>query len=109
MRSQPNDYDLKRLVLRLDGFYMQVSFLGSIGHLITGSRLQALLEMIYARNTVTGMMTGKAVSRTVRGHGMLVDAALNTILIADAYNAPVPAKVQPRIHKWQLLILRQIM
>lgn len=105
MRSQPNDYDLKRLVLRLGEFYMQVSFLGSIGHLITGSRLQELLEMIYARNTVTYMMTGKAVARTVRGH-MLVDAAMNTILIADAYNAPVPAKVQPRIHKWQLLILR---
>ena len=30
-------------------------------------------------------------SRAVRGH-ILVDAALNTILLADAYNVPVPTK-----------------
>ncbi|RUM44710.1 MAG: hypothetical protein DSY80_04105 [Desulfocapsa sp.] len=35
------------------------------------------------------MLTGKAVSRAVRGH-LLVDAALNTILVANAYNVPVP-------------------
>ena len=37
------------------------------------------------------MTTGKAVSSDVRGH-MLVNAALNTILIADAYNVPVSTK-----------------
>ena len=37
------------------------------------------------------MLTGKAVSRAVRGH-LLVDAALNTILVADTYNVPVPTK-----------------
>lgn len=91
MRSLPNDSDLKRIVLRLGGFHMQMSFLGSIGHLMAGSGLQELLEVVYAGNTVPHMMTGKAVSRAVRGH-MLVDAALNTILVADAYNVPVPTK-----------------
>ena len=37
------------------------------------------------------MLTGKAVSRAVRGH-LLVDAALNTIFVADTYNVPVPTK-----------------
>ena len=37
------------------------------------------------------MLTGKAISRAVRGH-MLVDAALNTILVAKAYNIPLPIK-----------------
>ena len=58
---------------------------------MAGSGLQELLEVVYAGNTVPHMMTGKAVSRAVRGH-MLVDAALNTILVADAYNVPVPTK-----------------
>ena len=49
-------------------------------------------------HAVTHMMTGKAVSRAVRGH-LLVDAALNTILLADVYNVPAPRKdaVQDRI------------
>ena len=89
--SQPIDSDLKHIVLRLGGFHMEMSFLGSIGHLMAGSGLQELLEVVYASNTVSHMLTGKAVSRAVRGH-ILVDAALNTILVAHAYNVPVPTK-----------------
>ena len=91
IRSQPDDSDLKCMVLRLGGFHMQMSFLGSIGHLMADSGLQELLEIAYASNTVSHMLTGKAVSRAVRGH-LLVDAALNTILVADTYNVPVPTK-----------------
>ena len=68
-----------------------MSFLGSIGYLMSGSGLQEVFEVVYAGNTVSHMLTGKAISRAVRGH-MLVDAALNTILIADAYNVPVPTR-----------------
>ena len=42
-------------------------------------------------HAVTHMMTGKAVSRAIRGH-LSVDAALNTILLADVYNVPAPRK-----------------
>ena len=48
---------------------------------MAGSGLQEVFEK-YASKTV---LTGKAISRTVCGH-MLVAAALNTILFADAYN-----------------------
>ena len=92
IRSQPVDSNLKHIVLRLGGFHMEMSFLGSIGHLMAGSGLQELLETVYASNTVSHMMTGKAVSRAVRGH-MLVDAALNTIILANEYNVPLPTKV----------------
>ena len=37
------------------------------------------------------MLTGKAICRAVRGH-MLVDAALNIILVAKAYHIPLPTK-----------------
>ena len=37
------------------------------------------------------MLTGKAISIAIRSH-MLVDAALNTILVAKAYHIPLPTK-----------------
>lgn len=63
---------------------MEMSFLGSIDHIMTGSGLQGVLEVVYASNTVGHMLSGKAVSRAVRGH-LLVDAALNTKHLADVY------------------------
>ena len=70
---------------------MQMSFLGSIGHLMAGSGLQSLLGVVFAGNAARHMLTGKAISRAVRGH-MLVDAALDTILVAKAYHIPLPTK-----------------
>ena len=40
IQSQPDGSDPKGMVLRLGGFHMQMSFLGSIGHLMAGSGLQ---------------------------------------------------------------------
>ena len=87
--SQPTDNALKDVVLRLGGFHMEMSFLGSIGNLMAGSGLQEVLQVVYASNTVNHMLSGKAVSRALRGH-LLVDAALHTILLVDAYNVPLP-------------------
>ena len=70
---------------------MQMSFLGTIGDLMAGSGLQERLEVVFAGNAVRHMLTGKAISRAVRGH-MLVDAALNSILVAKAYPIPLPTK-----------------
>ena len=70
---------------------MQMSFLGSIGHLMAGSGLQERIEVVFTGNAVRHTLTGKAISRAVRGH-MLVDAALNTILVAKAYHIPLPTK-----------------
>ena len=72
IQSQPDGSDLKGMVLRLGGFHMQMSFLGSIGHLMAGSGLQELLEVVFTGNAVRHILTGKAISRAVRGH-MLVD------------------------------------
>ena len=51
IRSQPNDTELKQIVLRLWGFHMQMSFLLSMRHLMAYSCLQELLEVVYAGNT----------------------------------------------------------
>ena len=46
---------------------------------------------MFAGNAVRHILTGKAISRAVRRH-MLVDAALNTILVAKAYHIPLSTK-----------------
>ncbi|KAG8175315.1 hypothetical protein JTE90_013647 [Oedothorax gibbosus] len=43
-----------------------------------------VLEEKYDSNAVLHMMTGKAISRAIRGH-LLVDAALSTLLMADVF------------------------
>jgi len=83
--------ELQPAVIRLGGFHTQMSFLGSIGHLMEGSGLQELLEVVYAGNTVGHMLSGKAVSRAVRGH-LLVDAAMNTMVTSSALNIDLPER-----------------
>ena len=53
----------------------------------TGSGLQQLLEVVFAQNSVTHMLTGKAIARAVRGH-FLADAILN----AELYRARAATK-----------------
>ena len=86
--NEPVDSELRSVVLRLGGFHIQMSFLGSIGHLMSGSGLSEVLETVFASNAVGHMMTGKSVSRAVRGH-MLVDTALNAMMFAKMYGKAV--------------------
>ena len=66
-----------------------MSFLGSIGHLMKGSGLEELLELIYSDNAVGHIVSGKAVSRAWRGH-CLVQSALYALIMSHAYNLPFP-------------------
>jgi hypothetical protein len=63
------------IVCRLGGFHMLMSFIGSIGFMMKGSGLEEALECVYGVNALTHMISGKAVSRALRGH-YLVQAAL---------------------------------
>eukprot|EP00794_Sanderia_malayensis_P013319 gene13319-14691_t len=58
---------------------------------MNGSRLKEALEVVYAESAVTHMLTGKAVQRAVRGH-LLVDAALNALILAQAYDMSLTAE-----------------
>ena len=88
--SEPDGSGLRNIVLRLGGFTTEMSFLGSIGHLMAGSGLQDVLESFYASNTVVHMVSGKAIARAIRGHFM-VDAVLNALILASSYNVPLPS------------------
>ncbi|XP_045211013.2 uncharacterized protein LOC123562441 [Mercenaria mercenaria] len=84
---------IKNVVLRLGGFHTQMSFLGCIGHLMSGSGLREVLETVYSSNAVVYMLTGKAVARAVRGHFM-VDTALHTLLLSSALNIHYISPIQ---------------
>ena len=53
IEGQPENSPLRSIVLRLGGFHTEMSFIGSIGHLMAGSGLQELLETIYGNSAVT--------------------------------------------------------
>ncbi|KAK6176036.1 hypothetical protein SNE40_014400 [Patella caerulea] len=70
--------ELQNIVLRLRGFHTEMSYLRCI---------QELMEVVYASNTVMQMLSGKALSRTVRGH-FLINAVLNALLVQKAFSVP---------------------
>lgn len=59
---------VKNVIIRLGGFHLLMSFLGSIGYIMAGSGLQDLLKVIFAANSVEKIMSGHAYSRAVRAH-----------------------------------------
>ena len=89
VRSEPQDSELKSIVLRLGSLHTEMRFLGCIGNIMAGSGLQEVLELVYAKNAVGHMLTGKTAARAVRGH-FLVDAALNTLLVCNTFTIPLP-------------------
>ena len=88
VQSEPVNSKLRSVILRLGGFHTLMSFLGCIGHLMTGTGVKELLELVFASNTTAHMMSGKAVSRAIRGH-LLIDAALNAILTSQAFQVDI--------------------
>ncbi|XP_068708169.1 uncharacterized protein [Montipora foliosa] len=89
IQTEPADSDLRKVILRLGAFHTEMSFLGTIGHLMAGSGLRELLELIYASNVVDHILTGKAIARAVRAH-FIVDSALNALLYSAALGVPIP-------------------
>ena len=82
IEGQSENSPLRSIVLRLDGFHTETSFIGSIGHPMSGSGLHELLETIYANNAVTHMLTGKTVQRAFGGL-LQVDSSLSAMVVSD--------------------------
>ena len=78
------DSPIRSVILRLEGFHMLTSFLGSIGHLMAGTGLQELLEVIFAGNTVAHILSGKVVACAFHGH-LLLDSVLRTLLLCNLF------------------------
>ena len=75
--------DLKKVIVRLGGFHLLMSFMGSMGNIMAGSGLEELWESVYAKGSVVHMMSGHAYSRALRAH-FLTQAALGEVLFKTA-------------------------
>ncbi len=89
IQSEPIDSDMHKMVLRLGGFHAQMNFHVCIRHLMTGSGLQELLELIYAPKAVEKILAGQAVARATRRH-FIVDVVLNAMLLSNLFGVPIP-------------------
>jgi hypothetical protein len=68
------------IVVKLGGFHIILSFLGSIGFFMRGSGLEEVLGVIYGPNVIEHVLSGKDYQRAIRGH-FLVHAALTKLLV----------------------------
>ncbi|MBW0528211.1 hypothetical protein O181_067926 [Austropuccinia psidii MF-1] len=74
------DSQITNCIVRLGGFHLLMSFLGSIGYLMAGSGLKELLCITHAPLSVEKMLQGHAFARAIRGHLLVTTALSNKIL-----------------------------
>jgi len=75
----------RKTVVRLGGFHTEMSFLGAIGYIMSDSGLHEILSVIYAEKAVNNMLSGKAISRALRGHG-IVYMALQSLIVSEVFD-----------------------
>lgn len=68
VESAPADSPLKRIFVRLGGFHLLMSFLGSIGYIMSNSGLEDMWETVFARNSISSMLTGHSYASSLRAH-----------------------------------------
>lgn len=78
VKSSPTQ--LNNIVIRLGGFHLLMSYMGSVGYVMGGSGLEDLWETVYAPNTVIHMMTGHAYARALRAHLLSSVAIMSNLL-----------------------------
>ena len=59
-----------------------MSFMGRIGSMMKGSGIEEALETVYGPNVVTHMISGKAVSRALRGQFLVEAPLVNKLMLA---------------------------
>ena len=85
--------NFKDMVLILGAFHSCMSFYGSIVHLMAGSGLQPILELICAEHTVPHMLSGKAFARATRGQ-VIIMGVLSDLLLMKTNNIELEVEVE---------------
>ncbi|XP_061723992.1 uncharacterized protein LOC133530150 [Cydia pomonella] len=73
---------ISKIILRLGGFHLLMSFMGAIGKIMAGSGLREWWAKIYAIGSLEKMIMGHHYERAVRAH-MLSSLALFRIIISN--------------------------
>ena len=90
MGNEPDDSELKRIILDLGGFHTFVSYIGCIGDFMNDTGLREVSQLIYGENVVTYILNGQPYARASRRH-FLVESALTRLLIHEMYKSPPPS------------------
>ncbi|KAE8743262.1 hypothetical protein FOCC_FOCC011142 [Frankliniella occidentalis] len=77
--ASPQNSPLRKVIVRLGGFHLLMSFMGSVGNVMSGSGVEDLWATVYAKNTVQHISSGKAYSRAVRAHFLTQTALLGIV------------------------------
>ena len=80
VKSFDNRNDMSRIIVRLGGFHLLMSFLGSVGYIMSGSGIKEVLGVSYAKCSVDKMLTGHAYARAMRGHTLVYLSLCKKIL-----------------------------
>ena len=73
------------IIILLGDFHTLMTFLGNVGMVMNSSGLREVMETVYASNTVTHMLSGKAYARAIRCH-FLIETSLMLNLLS--YHLP---------------------
>ena len=73
--------DLPNIFIRIGGFHLTMSYMGSLGFIMAGSGLESMWETVYAPNSIPHMQTGHAYARALRAH--ILSAAVITSLLLE--------------------------
>lgn len=71
MSAAPEKSDLSRIVIRLRGFHLLMSFFEAIGYIMQGSGIKEVPSLIYTPNSLDKMFNGHAYARAVKAHTLL--------------------------------------
>lgn len=74
--------DLSKIIVRLGGFHLLMSYLGALGFIMDGSGLKDVFNTVYAGASTDKMLTGHAYARAFRAH-LLTRLALAKIIFKE--------------------------
>ena len=72
--------ELDIVTVRLGGFHLLMSYMGAVGYIMSGSGLEEVWGLVYAKASVTHMTSGHAYSRALRAQ-FITQLALGIILL----------------------------
>lgn len=75
-----NTSELDRVIVRLGGFHLIMSFMGAIGYIMNGSGIKSILSLIYAPNSTDNILDGHFYNRAIRAYILLNTALANHLL-----------------------------
>lgn len=80
VKSAPPSSEISKVVVRLGGFHLLMSFLGTIGYVMNGSGIEELLSTVYASNSIVHILSGHSYSRSIRAFFLVQEAITHLAL-----------------------------